>query len=106
MQGSNRILLDKNDIIDKLVDHSSLFVNIGITYYYKGSYNKALECLKIFIPDHLDNFYSLYYLGLCCIANKKPEDALQYFQQSMGEINPQITEKRLDEMIRVSKEKD
>lgn len=79
---------------------TSMIFNIGRFHYQTGNYDTAILCFQ-FVADSLSQQYlSLYYLGLCYLAKHDTDQAYRSFQEAMQQINPQVAERRLDEMMR------
>ena len=47
------------------------------------------------------DYWPFYYLGLCSVAQSDAERARSWFKKATERINPDIAQKRLDELVRV-----
>lgn len=84
-----------------LRNHLSLISTLALLHFYTGEYDKSIKLLNIVVTLGGSDYYHLYYLGLCHLANNDPKQALIYFQCAMGKINPNVANRRLDEMVRL-----
>ena len=74
---------------------------LGIIYYNLGKYDKAIEKLTTATELGLTDYLPFYYLGLCSIIQNNPDRAHFWFKKTTEKINPNIVQKRLDEMIKI-----
>jgi len=66
-----------------------------------GRYEEAREPLAIAAKQYDREYAPCYFRGLCEIALGQPRAAREWFAQAAERLNPQIAEKRLEEMLRV-----
>jgi len=90
---------------DKLSDdvirsQLNIILIISQVYYKLSDYPKSYKCFNVLAKHFTKEFYIHYYCGLCCIAMNNLKDAFDQFRLSMEIINPNVVEKRLDEMIK------
>jgi tetratricopeptide (TPR) repeat protein len=73
----------------------------GAALFDAGRYDEAREYIAIAAERFSRDFAPPYYRGLCEMALGNPKAALPWFLKTAGRLNPQIAQKRLEEMVRV-----
>ncbi|MCP4352883.1 MAG: tetratricopeptide repeat protein [Desulfobacterales bacterium] len=94
-----------SDILDsgqtgQIGNYLYLVSMLALFYYHTGDYDKACELFDLITSGFSDDYFHLYYMGLCHLAKNDAEQAFVYFQKSVEKINPNIAKKRLDECLK------
>ncbi len=102
-----------SDILDKGLDNGldsgrignylHLISMLALFCYHTGDYGKATELFDLITSNYSDDYFHLYYMGLCYLAKNDDEQAFIYFQKSVEKINPNVAKKRLDEYLKYLK---
>ncbi len=74
---------------------------MGAALFESERYEEAREPLAAAAERFSREYVPCYYCGLCEIALGQPKAAREWFTQACERLNPQIAEKRLEEMVRV-----
>jgi tetratricopeptide (TPR) repeat protein len=74
---------------------------LGFALFEAGRYEEAKRPLETAAARFSREYPPCYYRGLCEIALGKARAAVPWFVQAAARLNPQIAEKRLEEMMRL-----
>ena len=73
----------------------------GFAFFESGQHEQARKPLEIAAARFTREYLPCYYRGLCDIALGQPKAAAPWFVQAAARLNPQIAQKRLEEMLRL-----
>jgi len=73
----------------------------GAALFDAGRYEDARDLLAIAAERFTKDFLPAYFCGLCDIALGQPSAATPWFAQAVERLNPNLAQKRFDEMMRV-----
>jgi tetratricopeptide (TPR) repeat protein len=74
---------------------------VGAAFYDAGRYEDAREPLGLAAEHYTRDFLPAYFRGLCDIALGQPQTATRWFLLAVDRLNPQLTQKRFEELGRV-----
>lgn len=74
---------------------------LGFIFYNLNKFEEAIEKINLAVEDITGNYEPFYYLGLCYLRIGNKDKARLSFKEATSRLNPQIAEKRLNEMIRI-----
>jgi tetratricopeptide (TPR) repeat protein len=89
---------------EELLQNPEVAFLVGLASFESGHYEQAREPLEKAAARFTREFVPSYYRGLCDIALGEPKAACKWFHQAAERLNPQLAQKRLEEMLRVRSE--
>ena len=78
----------------------------AIALFHLARYEEADERLSLLTALQPKRYLPPYYLGMCELAAGEPVEARYWFERAVSCLNPQITKKRLDEVVRLQGQTD
>ncbi|MFH1077002.1 MAG: tetratricopeptide repeat protein [Pseudomonadota bacterium] len=83
-------------------EHAPIISALAVSYYRLADYDKAEKLFRLIVTLYPDDYYHLYYLGLCRLIREDNADALVYFKLALSQRNnPGIARLRFEEMVRI-----
>lgn len=93
----------KNALKGNELRDTFLCLRLGIIYYELGEYDKAVEKFMTVARLERTDYLPFYYLGLCSIVQNDLRRARSWFKKATEKLNPNIAQKRVDELVCICK---
>ena len=94
------------EVVRKAPDFAEGYNKRATALYYLGRYERSLNDIQETLQRNRFHFGALSGAGLCMIALREPELALQYFQRALA-INPNLAgvQEMMERLRRIAREK-